>query len=96
MIDGIPIGDLTAPTLVGLAVLMVFLGLLVPRRFYRAKEEECERWHSAFEVQRDRANKSDEQVNEMLEVSKTTHAIVVALFDSRVSGKRSGDSNVAS
>jgi len=96
MIEGIPIADLTAPTLVGLAVVMVFLGLLVPRRFYRDKVEECERWHAAFEVQRDRANKSDEQVDEMLEVSKTTHAIVVALFGASESGQRSGDSSVAS
>jgi hypothetical protein len=32
----------------------------------------------------------------MLEVSKTTHAIVVALFGNRESGQRSGDSSVAS
>lgn len=96
--DGIPISDLTAPTLLGLAVLMIFLGWLVPRKTLREKADECARWHEAFEIQREIALKSTAQVDELLEVSKTTHAIVVALFGNREvgQGQRSGESNVAS
>lgn len=76
----IPVEYLTPTALIGLAVLFIFTGILVPKRFYEAKVEEANRWREAYELQRERADKSDAQTAELLEVTKTTHAFIVAIF----------------
>lgn len=96
MFQGIPVEQLTAPALCGIAVLMVFLGFLVPKRFYREKVEESQRWQLAFEVQRDRADKSDAQTAELLEVTKTTHALILAVFNHGSTQRQVGETNVVS
>lgn len=82
MLGGIPVEYLTAPTLIGLAVFFIFTGRLVPKRFYQERVNESDRWRLAYEVQRERADKSDAQTAELLEVTKTTHAFIVAIFHS--------------
>ena len=80
MFDGIPIGDLTAPGLVGVFVLLVFTGLLVPRKTYRDKSDESERWRVAFETERTARETSDRQTSELLEGQTSSHAVRVAIF----------------
>lgn len=79
--EGIPIKDLTAPTLLGLAVIFILLGMLVPRYIYNEKKEECEKWRLAFEAERKARETSDKQTAELLELAKTTNKIITAMFN---------------
>lgn len=81
MFMGIQVTDLTAPVLLGITVLMILSGLLVPRRVYKDKAEESERWQQSFETERERANISDAQTAQLLEAQKTSHALNVAIFE---------------
>lgn len=72
--------DLTAPTLLGLAILLVFTGRLVPRAFLKDKEEECMHWRRAYEAEREARMTSDSQTVELLELAKTTNMLITALF----------------
>lgn len=80
MLDGIPVSDLTAPTLLGIAILMVLLGLLVPRYVYNEKKQEAEKWRLAYEAEKTARATSDAQTAELLELAKTTHKIIAATF----------------
>lgn len=80
MLDGIPIADLTAPTILGVVVLFILVGLLVPRRTLVDKMKEAELWRQAYEAERKARATSDAQTKELLEVAKTTNRIVEAAF----------------
>ena len=95
MLDGIPLADLTAPTLLGIAVLLLLIGRIVPRSSLMDKRDEADRWRQAYEAEREARATSDSQTAELLEVSRTTHDLIVALLKS--SEKiRSGDTDVVS
>ena len=95
MYMGIPVADLTAPVLLGITVLMILSGRLIPRRVYQDKANESLRWQTAFELQRDRADKSDNQSEKLLEQGKATHALITAVFANTSAIRQSGDQNVA-
>ena len=94
MLDGFPIADLTAPTLLGFAVLMLILGRLVPRSTYQDKLVEAEKWRLAYEAERKARATSDAQTVELLELAKTTHSIIVALFGTAASTRPPGEAYV--
>lgn len=97
MLDGIPIGNLSAGVLVGVAVLMVFLGLLVPRRFFNDKAKEADKWYEAYKTEREARMKSDAQTTKLLELAETTNSIVVSAFGGVERNRRSeGEAHVAS
>jgi len=96
MVLGIPIGDWTAPALVSLAVLLIYSGFLVPRRTYKEKVDECKRWQLAFETSEKARAVSDAQAVELLETAKTTHALIVALFENSKIPRQGDRSGVAS
>jgi hypothetical protein len=81
MFEGIPLYGLTAPALLGLAVLLLMTGRLVPRSTLLDKSKEATQWREAYESEREARASSDAQTVELLEVSKTTHAVTVAMFD---------------
>jgi len=80
MFEGIPIVDFTAPTLLGFAVAMLLLGKILPRSTYLEKVAEAERWRMAYEAEREARATSDAQTSELLEVSRTTHSVITAMF----------------
>lgn len=82
MIDGISVSNLTPSVIAGIAVLAVLLGILVPRYIYRDKVQEAKDWRKAYEAEREARVTSDAQTRELLELAKTTHNIIVALFGS--------------
>lgn len=97
MIEGIPITSLSAPAILGLAVILIFLGKIVPRSYYLEKKEESDRWREAYEAEREARSVADSQSRELLELAKTTHSLITAVFANSEQVKReSGDSNVAS
>ena len=80
MIEGIPIVGLTAPGLLGVAVLLLLLGKIVPRSTLQDKIEEAIQWRKAYEAEREARRLADAQTTELLEVSRTNHALISALF----------------
>lgn len=81
MFEGIPVVSLTAPALLGITILLLLMGRIVPRVTLQDKTQEAADWKSAYEAERDARARSNLQTIELLEVSKTTHAITVAMFD---------------
>lgn len=79
MIEGIDASTLTPSVLLGIFVLLIFLGVLVPYRSHRETVSEAERWRKAYESEREARALSDAQTTELLEVTKTTRNLLVAL-----------------
>lgn len=99
MIDGVPLGDLTAPGLLLVAVLLVFLGWLIPKNVYKEKKEEAERWQKAYETEREARAIADAHTRELLENSKTTLKVLTALaatFGAPEYEQQSGGAHAAS
>lgn len=95
MIDGVPVLGMSAPALVGLAVVLLLTGRIVPLSTYREKCKEAERWREAYEAEREARATSDGQTVELLEIAKTTHSIIAAMFgtSSRIRQSREGRFN---
>lgn len=91
MIEGIPVSVLSASALLGLTVLLLLTGKLVPRVYLKDKMDEVERWREAYEKEREARSIADAQATELLEVAKTTHAIISAMAST--SERIRGDSN---
>lgn len=80
MIEGIPIIDLGPPVIVSVTVLMLLTGRIIPRSTFVDKTQECDRWRQAYEAEREARAATDRQTVELLEVAKTTHDVIVAMF----------------
>lgn len=96
MIEGIPIAGLTAPTLLGIAILMLLTGRLFTKAAFEDKAQEAERWRLAYEAERTARATSDAQTAELLELAKTTHAFITAVFSTSEQIRRSGNTDVQS
>lgn len=81
LLDGIPLIGLSAPAILGLAVLMLLTGRIVPRASLTEAREESERWRKAYEAEREARLVCQTQTKELGELAKTTHAIIVAMFE---------------
>lgn len=83
MIEGLSLEalvNLTPASLLGLFILMMLLGKIVPRSSLEDKQLEADRWRQAYETERSARIKSDEQTSELLEVVKTSNAVLDATF----------------
>lgn len=95
MFGGIPILNYAPETLLGIAVLLVLFGGLYPRSQVKEKDKEIERWRKAYEAERDARGIADAQTAELLELAKTTHGILDAMFNTSAGRHRSsGGANV--
>jgi len=99
----IPVVGLTAPTLVGIIILMILNGKLWTNSAYQQKCNEAEKFEKAYEAEREARHTSEKQTAELLELAKTTHSFIVATFQNseqiRLSGgpaKSRGEPNVVS
>lgn len=92
MIDGIPIATLTAPTLVGIIVILILIGRLVPWTVLKKAEKEAEKWQKAYEAEREARKLLAGQNAELLEIARTTHDILDAMFQTPSIGKHRGSS----
>lgn len=81
MLDGIPLVNLTPSVLLGIVVLFILLGRLIPRSALVDKAEESERWRKAYEAEREARTLADAQTTELLEVAKATHGILDAIVN---------------
>lgn len=81
MFENIALLDLTPSVLIGVTVLLLLTGRLVPRATLLDKATETERWRQAYEKAEEARRASDEQTKELLEVAHLTHAIINAMFN---------------
>lgn len=68
-----------AGALLGLTILAILSGRLVPRRTLTDQQKETERWRSAFENAEQARAEQAEQIRELAEVGRTTNAMIAAL-----------------
>lgn len=95
MLEGLPsLSDLGAGTLVGIFFLLMFLGKIKPKSDVDKAQEEAEKWRLAYEAEREARALRDAQTEELLELAKTTHQLMVAIFGRTV--RRSGGADVVS
>lgn len=90
MLDGIPIAELTPAALLGIAVLFVFWGKLVPRSIVEDRAKEAELWRLAYEKEREARTLADSQTAQLLEVSRTTQKLIEAAFKTSEAIRKSG------
>lgn len=101
MIDGlpIPIEVLTPSALLGVAVLMLLSGRLWTNAAFREKCKESNQWREAYLNEREARQTSDNQATELLELARTTHSLIAAVFRNsqviRESGGPDGSSSQA-
>lgn len=92
MLTDLSIADLSSSALLGLTVLMILTGRLVPRRVLKDKTEEAERWRKAYEAERTARGIVDAQRDELLESARTTSQIVQAMAQTSATiRQRSGE-----
>lgn len=81
MFEGIPVLQLTPSVLVGITVLMLLRGWIVPRSTLQDKQKEADQWHQAYELERAARNTSEAQNRELLEVAKASAGFLKAVSD---------------
>ena len=91
IIDGIPVAGLSAPALLGLAVLLLLVGRIVPKRTLDDKAAEAEKWREAYETERESRQQVESHYMELQELAKTTHAVLVAMFDTIEKTRKGGE-----
>ncbi len=81
-------------SLVVIITIMVLTGRLKPKSDLDEKNREAERWRKAYELEREARAKALNQAADLLEIGRTTHAIVTALFDNARFADQSGGEDV--
>lgn len=71
--------DLSAPTLLGLFILAILTGLLVPRRALRDVQKERDSWRSAYENCRESEAEQSVAMNTLLQIARANEAALVGL-----------------
>lgn len=96
-IGDVAIADLTPSVLLGIVVMLVLLGKLVPRSILQDKIDEAEKWRLAFETEREARATSDAQTTKLLEVTGITNDALQSLNKSIEKLQRSpGGANAVS
>src|SRR6185503_3040876 len=90
MFAGISIVSLTPSVLLGITVLMIFVGRLWTNSAYQEKCKEAERWRKAYETEKEARATSDAQTRELLEVGKSTYALLDAVFSTNEPQSKGG------
>lgn len=79
---GIPVADLTPAALVGLFVVAILVGLLVPRRTLKDVQTERDTWKEAYHTQVEARGEEARQMDMVLAMSKANHELLVAISKS--------------
>lgn len=79
MLNEFGLAALTAPTLVGVAVLMLLTGRIVPRATLEDARSDAANWRTAYEQEREARSALQKQNGELLELAKTSTSVLTAL-----------------
>lgn len=77
---GFQLVDLGPVALAGLAVLLILTGRLVPRRTYDDIKHDRDEWRAAHRISETARIEAQAQMDEMLELGRTTTQIVRASY----------------
>jgi hypothetical protein len=93
MFDGISLLGLTPAGLLLITVLMILTGRLVPKSTHEQTIKERDQWRAAYEVAELARSTQEAQTRELLEVAKTSTAVLTALheFSEKKQLSQSGD-----
>ncbi|WP_310962157.1 hypothetical protein [Nocardioides terrisoli] len=67
---------LTPSALLGIAVLMVLTGRLIPRRTYEEKSHEAQEWRTESRIKDAQIAEKDEQLGHLREVGETVNEVM--------------------
>jgi len=90
MLEGVPLVGLSAPVLLGLAILMLLKGKLWTDAAYQQKCKDSDQWREAYLKEREARIQSDNQTGELLELAKTTNSFIMAVFTNSERVRQSG------
>lgn len=76
---GLPLGTLTPAGLLGLVIILIALGKLVPRRTLEDVIEDRNQWREAHQTSEKARLELQQQVQELLESSRATSAFIRAI-----------------
>lgn len=76
---GITVGELTTATLLGIGILLILTGRLVPRRTYDDALRDRDRWQTAHSVSEEARLTQTRQLDAVLEVGETVKQVMGAL-----------------
>lgn len=79
ILEGFPIGGLSAGALLGLTVLLFLKGQIIPKSIANDYIEEAKRWRSAYEQERDARQEAFKTVNTMIEVIEVSNHLLKSL-----------------
>jgi len=97
MLEGLPLRDFSVSSLLGIAVLAILLGWLVPKKTVDEHKLSAERWRQAYEAEREAHQLAEKQTAELLEVARTSHALIQAIFaNSERLGRREREADAIS
>lgn len=80
LFESVPLVGLTAPALLGIAVLLMLTGRIVPRSTLKDKDVEVARWQLAYETEREARIVSDNQTTKLLFAMETNRDVLQALL----------------
>ena len=78
-IAGIPLAALTPSALLGVCILAIITGRLVPRRTYDDKAHEANEWRTESRLKDSQIAEKDEQLRHLAEVGKTVEQLARGL-----------------
>lgn len=76
---GIPLGELTAPTLLGIAIVLILRGSLVPRKTHDDIINDRNQWREAHRISEEARLAQTKQLDAVLEVGETVKNVMTAL-----------------
>lgn len=79
MLNGIPMADLGPAFLAGLAVLLVLVGRLVPRKSVDDALAQADKWERAHEVSEQARSVQAQQIDKLLESAETQTRLLESL-----------------
>lgn len=73
------IGQYGAPSLIGIAVMLVLTGRLVPRRILQDTQRDRDQWREAYMASESARHLEAEHTGQLLEAARTSVAVLQAL-----------------
>ena len=79
MFDGVPILDLSSSAILGITVILILTGRIVPKHTCDNLREEVKSWREAYEKEREARLQLQNQNGLLLETARTSSAVLNAL-----------------
>lgn len=87
-IEGVPLEALAPSALAGLAVLMVLIGQLIPRKTYKEVVHDRNEWRAESRIKDAQIAEKDVQLQHLSEVGETQKAVLHAVAQLGERGRR--------